>query len=63
MTIAFFLVVKLLAVHAMKENVSFKGGGKKGMNTICRISEKTLPTFTCGMLWPRKDKLVFKAVD
>lgn len=29
MTIAFFLVVKLLAVHAMKENVSLKGGGEK----------------------------------
>lgn len=43
--------------------LALKEEGKKGMNTICRISEKTLPTFTCGMLWSRKDKLVFKAVD
>lgn len=43
MTIAFLPVVKLLVVHAMEENVSLKEGRLKDMNTVCPISEKTLP--------------------
>lgn len=64
MTKAFLLMVKVLVAHTMKGNVSLKE--KKDSSAICRaysVLQRTLPTFPCGMLWPRKDEQVVRAAD